>query len=187
MTKNNEMQPGAAKQTMTSREIAELTGKPHYNVLKAIRAMEPAWQRTTSKKFLLVDYETITANGAKKKNPEYQLTKTECLYVATKFNDEARAKLVLRWEKLETERQNPFGRYLVDAQQTLHEVKLPMTMQRIGAIMHNHPTEIACINGRWLITEDYAKYLANRVQTEAYRLAFRYRKNDMKKGQLRLW
>jgi hypothetical protein len=24
------------------------------------------------------------------------LTKTECLYIATKFNDEARAKLVLR-------------------------------------------------------------------------------------------
>ena len=29
------------------------------------------------------------------------LTKTECLYIATKFNDEARAKLVLRWEELE--------------------------------------------------------------------------------------
>ena len=33
-----------------------------------------------------------------------RLTKTECLYVATKFNDEARAKLVLRWEELEHER-----------------------------------------------------------------------------------
>jgi hypothetical protein len=29
------------------------------------------------------------------------LTKTECLYIATKFNDETRAKLVLRWEELE--------------------------------------------------------------------------------------
>ncbi len=36
--------------------------------------------------------------------PCYSLTKTECLYVATKFNDEARARLVLRWEQLETER-----------------------------------------------------------------------------------
>ena len=33
--------------------------------------------------------------------PCFELTKTECLYVATKFNDEARAKLVLRWEELE--------------------------------------------------------------------------------------
>jgi hypothetical protein len=30
--------------------------------------------------------------------PFYNLTKTECLYIATKFIDEARAKLVLRWE-----------------------------------------------------------------------------------------
>ena len=33
--------------------------------------------------------------------PCYMLTKTECLYIATKFNDEARAKLVLRWQQLE--------------------------------------------------------------------------------------
>ena len=39
------------------------------------------------------------------KDPIYELTKTECLYVATKFNDEARARLILRWEQLENERQ----------------------------------------------------------------------------------
>ena len=33
--------------------------------------------------------------------PVFSLTKTECLYVATKFNDAARARLVLRWEELE--------------------------------------------------------------------------------------
>ena len=36
--------------------------------------------------------------------PMYQLNKAECLYVATKFNDEARAKLVIRWEELKRER-----------------------------------------------------------------------------------
>ena len=33
--------------------------------------------------------------------PVFSLTKTECLYVATKFNDAARARLVLRWQQLE--------------------------------------------------------------------------------------
>ena len=33
--------------------------------------------------------------------PCYFLTKTECLYIATKFNDEAHAKLVLRCDELE--------------------------------------------------------------------------------------
>ena len=44
-------------------------------------------------------------NGGIREYPCYELTKTECLYIATKFNDEARAKLVLRWEQLEREEQ----------------------------------------------------------------------------------
>ena len=88
-------------QTMTSLEIAELTGKQHKDVLKAIRNMEPAWENVTGRKFALCEKSYLLANGVTKKQPFYSLTKTECLYIATKFNDEARAKLVLRWEQLE--------------------------------------------------------------------------------------
>ena len=87
-------------QTMTSLEIAELTGKQHKNVMQAIRNMEPAWEKIAGLKFQLGSYED--ANGQLR--PCYSLTKTECLYIATKFNDEARAKLVLRWEELESEK-----------------------------------------------------------------------------------
>ena len=82
---------------MTSLEIAELTGKQHNDVLKAIRKMEPAWTQVTQGKFSLSTYQDATGRTL----PCYSLTKTECLYIATKFNDEARAKLVLRWEELE--------------------------------------------------------------------------------------
>ena len=85
------------EQTMTSLEIAELTGKQHKNVMQAIRNMEPGWEKVAGLKFQLGSYKD--ANGQLR--PCYQLTKTECLYIATKFNDEARAKLVLRWEELE--------------------------------------------------------------------------------------
>lgn len=92
-----------AKEYMTSKEIATITGKPHNDVLKAIRAMEPAWYKITEGNFSLSEYTDPTG----RKLPMYKLTKTECLYIATKFNDEARAKLVIRWEELETkERQN---------------------------------------------------------------------------------
>ena len=90
-------------QTMTSLEIAELTGKQHKNVMQAIRNMEPAWEKVTGLKFQLCEKSYLLANGVTKKQPFYQLTKTECLYIATKFNDEARAKLVLRWQELELE------------------------------------------------------------------------------------
>lgn len=92
-----------ASEYMTSKEIATITGKPHNDVLKAIRAMENAWVKVNGGNFSLVEY--TDAKGEKR--PMYQLNKTECLYIATKFNDEARAKLVIRWEELETkERQN---------------------------------------------------------------------------------
>ena len=65
--------------------------------------MEPAWEKVTGLKFQLCEKSYLLANGVTKKQPFYQLTKTECLYIATKFNDEARAKLVLRWQELELE------------------------------------------------------------------------------------
>ena len=95
------IQFGESRQTMSSLEIAKLTGKPHNDVMKAIRKMEPAWEKVHEGKFSLMYRETEIGNGATRKDPYYELTKTECLYVATKFNDEARAKLVLRWEELE--------------------------------------------------------------------------------------
>jgi len=85
------------EQTMTSLEIAELTGKQHKDVMKAIRNMEPAWLKVNGRKFALVEYQDKKGEL----RPCYLLTKIECLYIATKFNDEARAKLVLRWQQLE--------------------------------------------------------------------------------------
>ncbi|WP_221413102.1 phage antirepressor KilAC domain-containing protein [Dysgonomonas sp. 521] len=89
------------QKTISSREIAEITGKTHDNVLKAIRNMEDAWARITGVKFNVSDYKDSTG----RKLPMYELSKTESLYVATKFNDEARAKLILRWEELELKAQ----------------------------------------------------------------------------------
>ena len=82
---------------MTSLEIAQVTGKQHKDLMRAIRNMEPAWVKVNGRKFALVTYKDLKGEL----RPCYSLTKTECLYIATKFNDEARAKLVLRWEELE--------------------------------------------------------------------------------------
>lgn len=90
------------KETMSSLQIAEITEKPHNDVMKAIRAMEPAWIKVNGGNFSLVDY----TDKKGEKRPCYELSKIECLYIATKFNDEARAKLILRWEQLEKEKRN---------------------------------------------------------------------------------
>ncbi len=97
----NIIQKEQSEQTMTSLEIAELTGKQHKDVMKAIRNMEPAWLKVCGRNFALTSRTIVQPNGGTREVPCYQLTKTECLYIATKFNDEARAKLVLRWQELE--------------------------------------------------------------------------------------
>ena len=95
------IQFGESKQMMSSLEIAKLTGKPHNDVMKAIRAMESGWEKVSQGKFSLSSRKVQQPNGGVREYPCYELTKTECLYVASKFNDEARAKLVIRWEELE--------------------------------------------------------------------------------------
>lgn len=92
---------------MTSLQIAEITGKPHNDVMKAIRKMEPAWQKVQGGIFSLMQEEVETNNGGHKMRPYYSINKEECLYIATKFNDEARAKLIKRWKELEEQHQKP--------------------------------------------------------------------------------
>lgn len=88
---------------MTSLQIAEITGKAHNDVMKAIRKMEPAWSKINEGNFSLVDYQDKKGET----RPCYSLNKEECLYIATKFNDEARAKLIKRWKELEEQHQKP--------------------------------------------------------------------------------
>ncbi len=66
-------------------------GGPQRGVCKeeAIRKMEPAWEKVQGLKFELLQKSYDLLNGGRKLVPYYSLTKTECLYIATKFNDEA--------------------------------------------------------------------------------------------------
>ena len=58
------------EQRMTSMEIAELTGKNHFDVLRAIRKMEPAWEKVTECKFAVSEYKDSTGRTL----PCYSLT-----------------------------------------------------------------------------------------------------------------
>lgn len=123
---------------MTSLQIAEITGKPHNDVMKAIRKMEPAWQKVQGGNFSLMQEEVETNNGGHKMRPYFSLNKEECLYIATKFNDEARAKLIKRWKELEEQHQKPSVpqnylealRYLVKAEEEKQQLALENKKQQ---------------------------------------------------------
>lgn len=91
---------------ISSRDLAAWTGKRHDNVLRDIRNMQDAWEKVRSSKLSCQIYKV---RG--KEYEEFVLNKTETLYVASKWDDEMRAKLVIRWEELEAKsEQRKFAR-----------------------------------------------------------------------------
>ena len=120
--KQNESLTVMDAQRMSSLEIAEITGKQHNHLMRDIRNMEAAWEKVTQSKFGLSTYTDSTGRTL----PCYSLTKTECLYIATKFNDEARARLIIRWQQLEQERMMQKGvrHLLVTDQDVMHEAEI---------------------------------------------------------------
>lgn len=74
---NNNSNSNEGEQLMTSIEIAQLTGKRHFDVLKAIRKMEPAWEKVQGSKFACLQKIYDLPNGGKKMTPYFSLTKTE--------------------------------------------------------------------------------------------------------------
>lgn len=131
------------EQRMTSLDIAQVTGKSHKNVLQAIRNMEPAWEKECGLKFQLTSEKVQMPQGGVRLIPVFALTKTESLYVATKFNDEARAKLVKRWYQLECER---LGVKVNEQKLLVTETEIMMRSDEIrrGKIAHENADADGC-------------------------------------------
>lgn len=87
----------SANQLISSRVLAQIIGKNHYHLMRDIREMEPSWVALGQSKFGLVNY--LDAKGEVR--PCYMLKPEEVLFIATRFDDASRAKLVLRWKELE--------------------------------------------------------------------------------------
>ena len=51
------------EQRITSLDIAQITGKPHNDVLKAIRKMETAWEKVHQGKFSQMQIRIELPNG----------------------------------------------------------------------------------------------------------------------------
>lgn len=51
------------KETMTSLEIAEVTGMRHSDLMRSIRNMEDAWAKVSQRNFALSSYKQAQPNG----------------------------------------------------------------------------------------------------------------------------
>jgi len=93
----------SSEEKISSVDLAKLLRKRHDNLMRAIKAMEPAWIAEDHLPFEVVDY--IDKKGEKR--PMFLLTKSESLYVASNYNHSVRAKVHTLWEKLEKEKRSP--------------------------------------------------------------------------------
>lgn len=136
----NEISTIVDGERMTSLQIAEITGKPHADVMKAIRKMEPAWSKINEGNFSLVEYKDKKGET----RPCYSLNKEECLYIATKFNDEARAKLIKRWKELEEQSKPSVPQNYLEALKSL--VKAEEEKQQLALENRKQQQEILTIS-----------------------------------------
>jgi len=91
----NEIEVSQFNETMSSKEIAEITGKEHSNVMRDIHNLLE--QGVNQFNFDLVDY--LDAKGEKR--PMYILTKKGSLILASGYNAVLRERIINRWEELE--------------------------------------------------------------------------------------
>lgn len=94
------------EQTMSSKEIAELTGKQHGHILRDCDKLNEKYENLQLSKigetFIIRDL----PNGGSKEERVYLLTKMQCFDLMTGYNTELRIKVNRRWAELEEEKMN---------------------------------------------------------------------------------
>lgn len=95
--------------TMNSREIAELTGKDHGNVMRDIRLMLDDLQASNLNPVCKTS--TYAGNNGQQ-YPQYELDRDTCLTLLLGYDAAGRMRVVRRWQELEARQ----------------ETKLPQTM-----------------------------------------------------------
>lgn len=91
--------------TMSSREIAELTGKRHDNVLRDIEKMAKDLEILDRLKFEVS--EEINNLGFPVQRKVYKLNKEETLILVSGYNIKMRAAIIQRWQELESQVSKP--------------------------------------------------------------------------------
>jgi anti-repressor protein len=97
-----QLQSPAINQTMTSREIAELTGKEHKNLLADIRTMLEGLGATSA------EFSANLPDAYGRPQPGFRLPKRETLILVSGYSVAMRARIIDRWQELEAQQQAAF-------------------------------------------------------------------------------
>lgn len=133
---------GDGEERITSLEIAEMANKRHSDVMRSIRNMEKAWLQVNGRNFALVDYQDQKGEY----RPCYSLTKKESLYIATKFDDVMRAKLINRWEELENKHREQVQAEQMKPQQSFLQDKLTVANWIMDSLRYSDAARLQLVS-----------------------------------------
>ena len=156
------------EQTMSSFEIAQITGKQHKNVLRDIRELNKVYEKMYGLKIEQMLKITELPNGAKRKDPYFELTKMQTGDLLTGYNAELRIKVNRRWAELEAKQQYNFPTPKIFNQvKCIHytgwllQNGYSIMSGQVRARIKKYPEQFRKTDKGWYMSEAIAEYFLN--------------------------
>ena len=156
------------EQTMSSFEIAQITGKQHKHVLRDIRKLNETYEKMhepkIGQKLKISDLDF----GRQRKDPYFELTKMQTWDLLTGYNAELRIKVNRRWAELEAKQQ-----YNFPAPKIFNQVKCihytgwllqngySIMSGQVRARIKKYPEQFRKTDKGWYMSEAIAEYFLN--------------------------
>ena len=155
------------EQTMSSFEIAKLTGKQHKHVMRDIRDLNIGYENLHLPKIGQMFKITELPNGAKRNDPYFELTKMQTFDLLTGYNTELRIKVNRRWAELEALTQikipkslNVYGMEALPYVEWLLLHNYSVTSGQYHARIRKHPQHFyKSSTGKWYVNRAFAEQL----------------------------
>ena len=155
-------------QTMSSFEIAQITGKQHKNVMRDIRELNKSYEKLYGLKIEQKLKISDLGFGRQRKDPYFELTKMQTWDLLTGYNAELRIKVNRRWAELEAQEQ-----YHFPTPKIFNEVRCVHYMSwllrngyslmsgQVRARIKKYPEQFRKTDKGWYMSEAIADYFLN--------------------------
>ena len=155
------------EQTMSSFEIAKLTGKQHKHVMRDIRELNKGYEKLYLPKIGQILKITDLGFGRQRNDPYFELTKMQTFDLLTGYNTELRIKVNRRWAELEALTQikmpkslNVYGMEALPYVEWLLLHNYSVTSGQYHARIRKHPQHFyKASTGKWYINKAFAEQL----------------------------
>ena len=151
------------EQTMSSFEIAKLTGKRHADVMRDIRELNKAYDNLYERKIALKHRISDLGGGRQRKDPYFELTRMQTFDLLTGYSVELRIKVNRRWEELEALTRikmppslNVYGKEALPYIEWLLLHQYSVTSGQYHRRIKKHPEQFyRTAEGKWYINREF--------------------------------